>query len=131
LGDEVMKYSIRSDMMTDLTPKSPRILRYTRLCRLWRGVSWMLLPIAYAGALTAPAAIFSMPFQVFHKHHFPAWAFWTTAALVGLFVSWCFYRAFLCGWLLFRHRVIYLEAITICLALVFTVIVVIWLFPPV
>jgi H+/Cl- antiporter ClcA len=90
----------------------------------------MVLPVAYLGALIAPAGVLSIPFQIFHKHHFPAWAFWITAALVGTLAGRWLFRAVVCGWRFFRQRVIHLEALVFAFGLVFAVIVIIWLYPP-
>jgi hypothetical protein len=125
-----MSYAIRSEMLADLTPTSPRLLRHPHLCRLWRWISWLLLLVAYAGALIAPAGVLSIPFQFFHKHHFAPYAFWITSGLVGLLAAWWFYKASACavGW--FRQRVIHLEALVFSMGLVLAVFVVVWLFPP-
>jgi hypothetical protein len=96
---------------------------------LWRYVSWILLPFAYGGALLAPA-ILTIPFQVFHKHHFPGGIFWVTSAVTGALVVWLFYVSLLGGLRYFRRGIIYLEAIVICAGLLLTVVAVVWLYPP-
>ena len=125
-----MRYVIRSEMLADLTPTSPRMLRHAQLCRLWRYVSWLLLPFAYAGALLAPAAVLSIPFQFFHKHHVAPSTFWITSGLVGLLAAWWFYKALACTAKWFRQRVIHLEALALTAGLALGVFFVVWLFPP-
>src|SRR5277367_1342216 len=125
-----MRYSIRSDMMAELTPKSPRLVRHILLCRFLRILSWFFLPVNYLGLLMAPAVILSIPFQIFHYHHFSPYLFWTAVALVGTFTLGMFYASLVAGLRLFRQRVIYLEAIVLFAGLMFAVVVVVWIFPP-
>jgi hypothetical protein len=117
-------------MMADMTPKASWLVRHVVLCRIWRAVSWFLLPFCYLGALIAPAVVLSIPFQVFHWHHFSPQVIWITTGLLGTFTLWLLWRAVLSGWRFFQQRVIYVEAIILSVALVFAVAVIVWLYPP-
>jgi hypothetical protein len=109
-------------MMAQLAGKSPGLARQV--------VSWILLPICYFGAFLAPAVMLSIPFQIFHVHHFSPAIFWVTTFLIGALFLWLFYRA-LMSWLqFFRQQVIYIEAAVFLTALVFAVAVVAWIYPP-
>jgi hypothetical protein len=125
-----MKYSIRSDMVTEMTPKRPWLVRHVFLCRVLRVVSWLVLPFAYLGAFIAPAMILSIPFQVFHYHHFSLYAFRIMACLMATLILLMLTMALIALVRLFRRNIIYLEAIALSLGLVFAVVVVIWIFPP-
>jgi hypothetical protein len=117
-----MRYSIRSDMMMALAGKSQGLFR--------RAASWFLLPICYFGAFFAPAVVLTIPFQIFHTHHFSPAIFWITAFLFGALFVWLFYRT-LISWLrFFRQRVFYVEAAVFLTALVFAVAVIAWIYPP-
>lgn len=117
-----MRYSIRSDMMTELGGESPGLFR--------RVASWVLLPLCYFGAFISPAVLLAIPYQILHARHFPPAAFWFVTLLLGVLFLWLFYRT-LISWLrLFRQRVIYVEAGILLTALVFAVAVVAWVFPP-
>lgn len=125
-----MKYTVHSTMMNEMTQLSPQFLRYPALCRAWRGVSWLLLPFCHLGALLAPSAVLSIPFQVFHKHQVSPLVFWVTTAAMSAVVLWVFYRAVSSGFRSFRHGVIHIEAIVMSLALVLAVVVIACVFPP-
>ena len=125
-----MKYIVHSQMMTELAPSSPRLVRHAFLCRVWRGVSWLVLPLCYLGALIAPAVVLSIPFQVFHKHGVSPLVYWATTVLMGVFVLWMLYRAASYGFRSFRQRVIHVEAIVLFVALVFAVVAIVWIYPP-
>jgi hypothetical protein len=125
-----MKYTIYSKMMIDLTPSSPRLVRHVLLCRVWRVISWILLPLAYFGALGATAMAASLPFQLFHYHRLPSFVYWVTAVLMGAFILWMLYRTALAGLHSFRRHVIHLEAIVVFIGLLFAIVVIVWVFPP-
>ena len=125
-----MKYIVHSVMMAELTPSSPRLVRHVRLCRAWRAISWVLLPFCYLGAVFAPAAVLSIPFQVFHQHRVSPLVYWVTTVLVGVFVLWMLYRAASYGFHSFRQRVIHVEAIILFVGWVFAVVVVVWIYSP-
>ncbi len=125
-----MSYTVHSQMMIEMTPSSPRLLRHAILCRAWRGVSWLLLPFCYLGALIAPAVVFSIPFQVFHRHEVSPVVFWSTTAAMSALVLWLFYRAVRFSVRSFRQQVIHVEAIVMSVALVLAVIVIAWVYPP-
>ena len=124
-----MRYSIRSDMMEEMTPKSPRLVRHVFLCRVWRVVSWFLLPIAYVGALIAPAGFLSIPFQVFHRHHYSPRAFWILTAVVGAIVLCMLSLAVISLLRHFRQRVIYVESVVLFVGFCLVLPIVFWVFP--
>jgi hypothetical protein len=117
-----MIYSFRSDMLADLTGKSPRLGR--------RVASWFLLPICYFGLLISPAVILAIPFQIFHKHHLSPVIFWIAMVLIAALVLWMLGLALVIGLRFFRRRVIYIDAIVFFAALVFAVAAVFWIYPP-
>lgn len=117
-------------MLADLTPSSPRIVRHVHFCRMWRVVSWVLLPFCYLGALIAPGVILAIPFQVFHAHKYPASVFWVTAVLMGAFVVWMLCKMVVRGLHVLRQGVIYVEAIVFIAGLLLAVVAVIWIYPP-
>lgn len=125
-----MSYTVHSQMMIELTPFSPRLLRHVTLCRVWRGFSWLLLPLCYLGALIAPAMVLSIPFQYFHRHEVSPLVFWPVTAVTSALVLYLFYRAATYSLHNFRQRVIHVEAIVICVALVLAVIAITLVFPP-
>jgi hypothetical protein len=125
-----MKYTVHSAMMNEMTPSSSRLLRHAALCRAWRGLSWLLLPFCYLGALLAPAVVLSIPFQVFHNHQVSPFVFWVTTGAMSALVLWVFCRAVSSGFRSFRHGVIHIEAIVMSLALLLAIVVIPWAFPP-
>jgi hypothetical protein len=117
-----MRYAIRSDMLTELSGKSPGHVR--------RVASWLLLPVCYLGVLISPAVLLAVPFQIFHKHQLSPLVFWGAAGLLGALVVWML-RLALVSWLrLFRQRVIYLEAGVLFTAVLLAVVAVLWVYPP-
>lgn len=129
-ASHAMKYIVHSQMMTEMTPASPRLLRHAMLCRTLRGVSWLLLPFCYLGALLAPVVIFSIPYQAFHRHEASPVVFWLTTAAIGALVLWLFCRSARAASAAWRQQVIHVEAIIMCVALVLAVILIAWVFPP-
>jgi hypothetical protein len=125
-----MKYTVYSKMMIDLTPSSPRLVRHVILCRVLRVISWILLPLAYLGALFAPGVVLSTPFEIFHAHRMSSLVYWVTAVLMGAFILWMLYRTALTGLRSFCRHVIHVEAIVFSIGLVLAVVVVVWGFPP-
>lgn len=125
-----MRYSIRSDMLMEMTPKSPGLLRHVRLCRVWRVACWMLLPIAYLGAFVAPTGLLSIPFQIFHGHHYSSRAFWIMTVLAVLVVAWILYLSANRWWRHFRQHVIYVEAMVLFAGALAALPIVLWIFPP-
>jgi hypothetical protein len=117
-----MKYSIHSDMMSDLTGKSPGLFR--------RVVAWLLLPLAYCGAFISPTVALAIPFKIFHEHHFSPALFWCTTLLIAALLSRVFYFVLIAWLRFFRQRLIYVDAAVLFAALVFAVAVVAWVYPP-
>lgn len=125
-----MKYIVYSQMMNEMTPSSPHLLRRVALCRTLRGVAWLVLPFCYLGALLAPAVVFSIPFQVFHRHAVSPVVFWSTTTAMSALVLWLFYRSARAASAAWRQRVIHVEAIVMCMALMLAVLLIAGVFPP-
>jgi hypothetical protein len=125
-----MKYTVHSAMMTGLTPSSPQLVRRVFFCRVWRGVSWILMPFCYLGLLIAPAVIFSIPFQFFHEHTVSCPGYLVATVLVSASFLWMLYRAAKGGFYSFRQHVIHVDAIVLFVGLVFAAIIIVWLYPP-
>ena len=112
--------TIRSDMMAELTGKSPGLFR--------RAVSWFLLPLCYFGAFISPAAVLAVPFQILHAHHSSPAVFWLWTLLITALISWLFYRALIAWLRFFRQRVFYVEAAVFLTALIFAVAIIALIF---
>ncbi len=70
----------------------------------WRGLVWIVGPVAYLGLLVSPAVVLSVPFQVFHRHLIGYW-------LTVVVVLWVIYRLGRTSYRWYARRVIDLEAI--------------------
>jgi hypothetical protein len=114
--------TIRSDMMAELTGKSPGLSR--------RVISWFLLPLCYFGAFISPAAVLAVPFQMLHAHHSSPTAFWLWTLVIAVLISWLFYRALIAWLRFFRQRVFYVEAALFLTALIFAVAIITLIFMP-
>ena len=117
-----MKYIVHSRLLMELTSSTQRLGHHTVLCRVWRGVSWLLLPLCYLGALMAPAVILSIPFQILHAHRVPSLVYWITILLMAVLILWVLYRAASYFFHGFRQRVIHVEAIILFVAIAFAVV---------
>lgn len=125
-----MNFTVYSQMMNAMTPSSPRPLHRVVLCRTLRGVAWLVLPFCYLGVLLAPTVVLSIPFQVLHSRAVSSVVFWSTTTAMNALVLWLFHRSARTAFSAWRQRVIQVEAIVLCMALVLAVLLIEWVFPP-
>ncbi|MFM7215403.1 MAG: hypothetical protein ACKO3H_11065 [Verrucomicrobiota bacterium] len=125
-----MNFTVHSQMMNEVMPSSPRLIRRVVLSRTLRGVAWLVLPFCYLGVLLAPTVVLSIPFQVLHRHAVSPVVFWSTTAAMSALVLWLFYRSARTASSAWRQRIIHVEAIVMCMALVLSVLLIAWVFPP-
>jgi hypothetical protein len=131
LGSVAMRYTVHSNMMAGLTSLWPQLARHVFLCRIWRGMSsWLLAPIGYFGLLLAPSVIFSIPFEVFQRHHVSLLVYWFTITVIGALVLWLLYRLGCRIRHSFRQRVIELETVIGFIAFTFVPIIIVWIYAP-
>jgi hypothetical protein len=112
-----MNYALRSEMTKDLA-------------RLPRPFRFVLLPLAYLGALLAPAAVLNLPFTGLHSpQEHPAY-YWCALLVVCSISTWILYRTGRSILFYFRNRTIHAESVILFVGVGFALFAVLWLHSP-
>jgi hypothetical protein len=109
-----MSYVVYAGMAQDMASWGVRFQSCRILYRVCRAVvTWLFLPVAYFGALLAPAVVFALPIQVLHSFHVapPSLTFWSSVGLLSACAIWLLCRFGSAAIHGIRQRVVHVDAL--------------------
>lgn len=125
-----MKFRFHAQMLTEMKPCAVREARYPLLCLVWKGVVWVLAPLANFGLLMAPFVLVGTVFKAMHDLELTGRKYWALAGPVFLVVVWYLRRLARRVWHFQRQSVIDVDGIVALIAVALALAVSLWLFPP-